>query len=65
MKRVKRRLLLTERMELTRLQYREFIFARVTLASAGISCRRVSACPSVHPSQVGVLLKQLNVASRK
>ena len=34
------------------------IFTRTTLASAGITCRRVSVCPSV---QVGVLLKQLNV----
>jgi len=36
-------------------------FTRTTLASAGISCRHVS----VHLSQVGVLLKRLNVGSRK
>jgi len=40
-------------------------FTRSTLASAGISCRRVSACLSVRLSQVSVLLKRLNVGSRK
>jgi len=34
-------------------------------ASAGISCCPVSVCPSVHLSQVNVLLKRLNVGSRK
>jgi len=37
-------------------------FTRTTLASAGISCRRVSVC---HISQVAVLLKGLNARSRK
>jgi len=36
------------------------VFTRVTLASAGISCRHVSVCLS----QVGVLMKRLNVGSR-
>ena len=36
-----------------------------TLASAGISCRRVSLCLSVRLSQVGVLPKRLNVGSSK
>ena len=31
----------------------------------GISCRGVSVYPSVRSSQVGVILKQLNVGSRK
>jgi len=41
------------------------IFTRATLASysAGISCRRVSVCPSV-TSRCSVL-KRLNVGSRK
>jgi len=42
-----------------------YIFTRAMLASAGISCRRVSVCLSirlsVRLSQVGVLLKRLNV----
>jgi len=42
-------------------------FTRATLASAGINCRRasvrLSVCPSVRLSQVGVLLKRLNVGS--
>jgi len=38
-----------------------YIFTRTTLASAGISCRRVTVCLSVRLSQVGVLLKQQNV----
>jgi len=37
----------------------EHIFTRATLASADISCRRVCL------SQVGILLKLLNVGSRK
>ena len=49
------------------------VFTRATLASAGISCRRVSVClsvcPSVRPSvclsKVCVLLKRINVGSRK
>jgi len=44
------------------------LFTRVTLASAGISCRRVSVCLSVRQSlslsEVGVLLKRLNVYYR-
>jgi len=40
-------------------------FTRATLAIAGISCRRVSVCLSPRLSQVGVLLKRLNVGSRK
>jgi len=42
-------------------------FTRATLASAGISCRRVclSVCLSVRLLQVGILLKQLNVGSHK
>jgi len=39
-------------------------FTPATLASAGISCR-VSVRPSVCVSQFGVLLKRLNVESRK
>ena len=39
------------------------IFARATLASAGIIA--VVVCLSVRLSQVGVLLKRLNVGSRK
>ena len=42
----------------------ESVFIRATPASVSISCRRVSVCPSVcHKS--GVLLKQLNIGSRK
>ena len=40
------------------------VFTRATLASADISCRRV-VCLSVRLSRVGVLLKRLNVGSRK
>ena len=42
-----------------------FVLIRATLASAGISCRRVSVRPSFCLSQVGVLLKRLNVGSRE
>ena len=46
-----------------------YVFTRATLASAGISCRRVSiclsVCSSVSLSQADVLLKQLNVGSRR
>ena len=35
------------------------------LTSVGISCRHVSVCLSIRLSQVGVLLKQLNVGSCK
>jgi len=41
------------------------LFSLATLASAGISCHRVSLRLSVRLSQVGVLLKRLNVRSRK
>jgi len=41
------------------------IFTSAKLASAGISCRRVSVCLSVRLSQVGVVLKRLKVESRK
>ena len=41
------------------------VLHRALLASAGISCHRVSVCLSVRLSQVGVLLKRLNVGSRK
>jgi len=34
-------------------------FTRTTLASEGISCRRVSVCPSVRLSKFRVLLKRL------
>ena len=37
----------------------------MTLASTCISCRRVSVRMSVRSSQLGVLLKRLNVGSRK
>jgi len=37
------------------------VFIHATLASAGISCRRVYVCPS----QVSVLLKRLNAGSSK
>jgi len=40
------------------------VFTRATLAGADISCRRMSVCLSVRLSQVGVLLKRLNVGSR-
>jgi len=41
-------------------------FTRATLGSAGTSCRHLShVCLSVRLSQVGVLLKLLNVGSRK
>ena len=44
-----------------------FLYPRATLASAGIIA--IAVCPSVRPSirlsQVGVLLKRLNVRSRK
>jgi len=40
-------------------------FACVTLGSTGISCRSPSIRLFVCLSQVGVLLKQLNVGSRK
>ena len=33
------------------------VFIRATLASAGISCRRVCLCLSVRLSLVGILLK--------
>ena len=36
-----------------------------TLAIAGVSCHRMSVCPYVCLLQVGVLLKQLNIGSRK
>jgi len=39
-------------------------FTRATLASAGVSCRRVSVYPSVRLSQVSVLLKRLPLGSR-
>jgi len=42
----------------------KLLFIRATLASAGFSCRRVSFRPSFRLSQVGVLLKRLNVGSR-
>ena len=46
------------------MKFRHFVFTRATLASAGISCCRVSVRLSVsHKSSV--LLKQLNVGSRK
>jgi len=41
------------------------IFTHMTLASTGIRCRRLSASPSVRLSQVGVLLKRLNIESCK
>jgi len=41
------------------------IFTRATLASAAISCRRVSVCLSIRLSQVGVLLQWLNAGSHK
>ena len=45
------------------------IVTRATLANAAISCPQVSVCLSVclsvRLSQVGVLLKRLNVGSRK
>ena len=40
------------------------IFTRMTIASAGISCHHVCLY-AMRPSQVSVLLKQLNVGSRK
>jgi len=45
-------------------EYRPIITG-ATLASAGISCRLVPVCPSVSLSQVSVVLKRLNVGSRK
>ena len=41
------------------------VVTRVTLASAGISCRRMSVCLSVHLSQVGVLLISTETAKRR
>ena len=42
------------------------VLTRTTLPSAGVSCRHVSVCLSVHPlSQANVLLKWLNVGSCK
>jgi len=41
------------------------VLTGATLAGADTSCRRVSVCLSVRLSQVGVLLKRLNVGSRK
>jgi len=41
--------------------YFQFVFTRATLASAGISLPVVVSCLSVRLSQVGVLLKRLNV----
>jgi len=35
------------------------------LDGVGVSCRRVSVCPSICLSQVGVLLKRLNTGSCK
>jgi len=40
-------------------------FTRATLARVGISCRRVSVCPSDRLSEACVLLKGLNVGSRE
>jgi len=40
-------------------------YPRDASSSAGITCRRVSYCPSVRLSQVSVLLKRINVGSRK
>ena len=40
-------------------------FYRAMLCIHGTSHGPVSVCPSVCPSQVGVLLKQLNVGSQK
>jgi len=41
------------------------VFTRATLASAGMSSCRVSVHLSIRLSQVDVLLKRLNVGSRK
>jgi len=42
-----------------------YIFTNVMLASAGISCRRVSVCLAIRLLQVDVLLKWPNVGSCK
>jgi len=42
----------------------QFFYPR-DAASSGISCRRVSVCLSIRLSQVSVLLKRLDVGSRK
>ena len=51
------------------LHYGLIFITRVMLASAGISCRRVSVCLSVclsvRLSQFGVVLKWLNIGSCK
>ena len=41
------------------------VFYRAMLCIRGTSHGSVSVCPSVCPSQVGVLLKRLNVGSRE
>ena len=40
-------------------------YQRDAIASACISCRRVSVCPSVRLSQVGVVLKRLTNDARQ
>jgi len=42
------------------------VFIHAALASTNTSCHRVSVClPFIHLSQVGVLLKWLNIGSCK